>query len=317
MGKEERIQGDRVVLTLLKRVWRFILLRLISDHLYINYRYFKIFGKLPNLKHPMTLNEKIQVSKLYDREPLYTTLADKYRVREYVKGVLGADYLIPLIGVYSSVEDLFCNFPEDYPFIIKPNHDSGGGIIIRGLEDINREEIILTISQRLKRNFYYETKEWEYKNIKPLIVVERLLTKLDGDVPNDYKINCFGGKCEFIYCSIDRGGRNYRKIYDRNWVGIDMTWCAPGLEARKFSGPNIARPLNFEKMIEIAEKLAANFNYIRVDLYNVDGIIYFGELTRHHGGGYEPILPSELDVYYGNLISDTRNKRYGWNDGAR
>lgn len=302
-----------MVLKLLNKIWLFILLRMTPDYLYINYRYFKIFGRLPNIKHPVTLNEKIQVSKLYDRDPLYTTLADKYRVREYIKDVIGSEYLIPLIGVYSSVDDLLCNFPADYPFIIKPNHDSGGGIIIRGPDDINREQIISTMSRRLRRNFYYETKEWEYKNIKPLIVVERLLTKSDGEVPNDYKINCFGGKCEFIYCSIDRGGRNYRRIYNRDWVGIDMTWCAPGLETEKFSGPDIDRPLNFKKMIELAEKLAVNFGYIRVDLYNVDGKIYFGELTRHHGGGYEPILPAELDVYYGNLIPGARSERLGCN----
>jgi hypothetical protein len=296
-----------VALKSLKSIWHFILLRIIPDYLYINYRYFRIFGRFPNLRHPRTLNEKIQASKLYDRDPLYTILADKYRVRQYIMDSIGGEYLIPLIGVYSSVEDLFCEFPEDYPFIIKPNHDSGGGIIIRGPADVNRDEIRSTLTRRLSRNFYYETKEWEYKNIRPLIVVERLLTKSDGDIPNDYKINCFSGRCEFIYCSIDRGGRNYRRIYDRNWIGIDMTWCARGLETKKFSGPDITKPQNFEKMIEIAEKLSSRFNYIRVDLYNVDGKIYFGELTRHHGGGYEPILPTELDGHYGSLIAGIKN----------
>lgn len=285
-----------------KKVWKLFLTRVLSDKAYVKYRYRRIFGKKLDLKNPKSLNEKLQFSKLYDRKDIYSIIADKYSVRAYIESKIGQKYMIPLYGVYCSIEQLFNEFPNLYPCIIKPTHDSGGGIILKSDRDFDRSMIESVLSVRLARNFYHETKEWEYKNIKPRIIVEKLLLDSSGNIPNDYKLNCFNGKCEFIYCSIDRSGKNYRKIYDRNWRPIQMTWCGPGLESKKFQGPDIAPPENLSKMIQIAEILASEFNYIRVDLYSVDSEIYFGELTRHHGGGFEPILPVEMDYYYGSLI---------------
>lgn len=290
----------------MKKIWRLFLTRCLPDWAYVKYRYFRSFGKNLNLKSPKTLNEKLQYSKLYGRSPLYTQIADKYDVRRYVSQIIAADYLIPLLGIYDSLEDLFAYFPHQYPCIIKPTHDSGGGVILWNAEEYSEDLIIARLKWRMERNFYHEAKEWEYKNIRPRVVVERLLHDSNGDIPNDYKFNCFNGTCEFIYCSIGRSKENYRKIYDRNWMPLNMTWCGPGLEGSKFSGPDINQPPNFHQMILLAEKLSSDFPYIRVDLYNVEGKIYFGELTRHHGGGFEPIIPHSLDLHYGLLFDHNK-----------
>lgn len=285
-----------------KKVWKLFLTRVLSDKAYVKYRYRRIFGKKLDLKNPKSLNEKLQFSKLYDRKDIYSLIADKYAVRKYVEDRIGSEYLIPLYGVYDSVDELIKNFPHIYPCIVKPTHDSGGGIILRSIADFDQSNIKSVLASRIARNFYYETKEWEYKNIQPRIIIEKLLVDGSGNIPNDYKFNCFNGKCEFVYCSIDRTGKNYRKIYDKNWQIIPMSWCGPGLAAHKFEGPEIDPPKNLNQMIEIAELLASEYKYIRVDLYSLEDQIYFGELTRHHGGGFEPILPEQYDIYFGSLL---------------
>lgn len=282
---------------------QYVLSRFIPEALYLKIRFKRATGKKLNLRHPKTLNEKIQWLKLYDRKPEYTVYADKYQVRSHISKVIGTEYLIPLLRLYDNIEQITpANLPEP-PYIIKNNHDSSGGIIVRSYSNVDLEKIKKILHENIKINHYWATKEWQYKNIPKKIIIERLLLDEKGAIPNDYKFNCFNGRVEFIYVSIDREGKNYRKIYTRDWIPSGITWTAKGNEEIKFCGPEIPKPEQLEQMILIAEKLAISFKYVRIDLYNVSGRIYFGEITQHHGSGFELILPEKYDFYYGSLIS--------------
>ncbi len=259
-------------------------------------------GRQLDLHNPQTLNEKIQWLKLYDRKPEYQVYADKLAVRQPVAARIGEQYLIPLLRVYEHPRQMKeADLPAP-PFIVKTNHDSSGGIIVRSAAELDFAQIQAFVQNNFRTNHYYNTREWQYKHIQKRILIERLLQDAEGSIPNDYKFNCFAGKVEFIYCSVDREGRNYRKIYSRDWQPTGMTWTDFGKADKKFAGPDIPPPKHLDKMIALAETLAAEFSYVRIDLYNVDGQIYFGEITQHHGGGFEEIIPYERDLHYGSLV---------------
>lgn len=285
----------------------FIATRLIPDSLYLKILYKRFMGKSLNLKDPQTLNEKIQWMKLYEQRPEYTQWADKYRCRELVSKSIGDEYLVPLLAVYHSVDEISSTTLPKPPFILKNNHDSSGGIVIRNWNDIDITEIKNKLKNNMSRNHSLMTKEKQYKNIEKCIIAEKLLMTASGKIPNDYKFNCFNGRVEFVYVSIDREGKDYRKIYTRDWIPAEFTWTSKGKEKDKFSGPDIPRPENYELMVSLAEKLSERYKYVRIDLYNVDGKIYFGEFTLHHGSGFEPILPEKYDYYYGSLIELDKN----------
>ncbi|MBO2590371.1 ATP-grasp fold amidoligase family protein [Shewanella algae] len=284
-----------------------------------------------NLRKPQTLNEKLQWIKLYDRNPLYTKVADKLHVREYVEKHGLAHILIPCILSNDEVDtfDLKKIGSEQYPIIVKVNHDCSGGLIIRDpkkplinvknisvprfnidsfstVEEYNNAYVKHFIKERFKYNHYFSSIEWQYKNIKPCYLVETLLVDDAGKIPNDYKFHCFNGKVEFVYVSVDREGGDYRKIYYPTWVEAEFTWTKLGKES-VFGGEGIPKPNNLEEMISISEKLASQFKYVRVDLYSVDGKVFFGELTLQHGSGFEPILPKEFDLKYGTMLNRGEN----------
>lgn len=288
-----------------KKIKRFISLYMLPDSLYLKLKFRQYMREDLNLKKPETLNQFIQWMKINDRKPIYTILADKYKVRDYVKDIIGEEYLIPLVTKFDNENDIdISKFENSLPVILKPNHDSGMGVIIRSKSDYDQNEIKKFFKDRLSRSHYSWSKEYQYKNIPRKIVVEELLTDENGKIPNDLKFHCFHGVVEFIYVSIDREGDNYRKIFNRNWEPIEMTWCAWDDES-KFQGPTIMRPDNLNEMIGIAEKLAKPFPYIRVDLYSVSDKIYFGEFTQHQYSGFCPIRPYSLDRYYGSLLDES------------
>lgn len=154
----------------------------------------------------------------------------------------------------------------------------------------------------LKRNIYYSYFELQYKNVKPLIMIEKLLLTKEGKLPNDYKLHCINGQLEFVYCSVDREGINKRNIYDANWNPLYFTWSEPCKDPSTLRGPEIPAPLSFKKMKELASVIAKDFDYVRVDFYDVDGDLYFGEITLHHGSGLDVFVPSTFDELYGKKL---------------
>ena len=249
-----------------------------------------------DLDNPKTLNEKINWLKLYNRKPIQTLVADKYKVREYVKDKAGDKYLIPLLFETKEATDLV---PENLPkanFIIKANHNSSGGLIVRDKSEIDWKKAQKRFKRLLNENHYYSTNEWQYKNIEPRIIAEQLLTHDDGSIPEDIKFHCFNGKVGFIMVDFDRFGElRTRNLYDSKWNLIPCNWGRP-------YGRDMKKPSSLNEMIEVAEKLAEDFTYVRVDLYLVKSQIYFGELTFYHASGFQAFYQKECDEKFGKML---------------
>ncbi|MCX6186164.1 MAG: ATP-grasp fold amidoligase family protein [Bacteroidetes bacterium] len=284
------------------RLYRIIKYERLSDEDYLKKHFKKMQDYVLNLDNPKTLNEKIQWLKIHDRSDFHSLLADKYGVRDYVKKEFGEDLLIPLIHVTSNYKDINIDLFPEYPCIIKATHDSGSYLIIKDKKEINLEKLILDCRWWLKRNYYLVDREWQYKNIEPRIVIEKLLLTKEGKIPNDFKLNVINGKVEFIYVSIDREGKNKRNIYSIDWNPLHFTWAVKSKDIAHLRGEEINPPSTLAQMIEIAERIGKYFAYVRVDFYDVDGKLYFGEVTQHHGGGFDQIRPLEMDYKYGELL---------------
>ena len=243
-----------------------------------------------------TYNEKLQWIKLYDIDELKTQLADKYRVREWVREKIGSDYLIPLLGVWKNFDDIdFQKLPDQ--FVLKTNHGSGTNIIVKDKSRFDKKESKGLINSWLGKNFAYIYLEFQYRDIKPLIIAEQYIEDKEGEL-NDYKFFAFNGKIKYIQVDMDRFSNHIRNIYDTNWKLQDFSIEYPNDINRV-----IEKPQNFEEMIKIAEKLAEGFREVRVDLYNVDGKIFFGEMTFTHGAGYERFSSEKIALEWGSYFS--------------
>lgn len=282
-----------------------LVLKNLSDEFIVKKKFKEFMDYELDLEKPITLNEKINWLKLYNRNDLQTIAADKFRVRNYIKDKIGDCYLVPLLFQNDDPNQLLPqNFP-DIPFIIKANHDSSGGVIVKNKSNVNWNKIQLHFKKRLKENYFYSSREWQYKNIKPTIIAEKLLVDKNGKIPFDYKIHCFNGKVRMIQVDIDRNSANhYRNWYNVKWEREPYKWSSSKGNG-KYTDPSdfdIEKPATFDNMIKLSEKLAEDFIYVRVDWYDVDGKLYFGELTFHHDGGTRPILPKEWDEKLGSEL---------------
>ncbi|CEN21905.1 ATP-grasp fold amidoligase family protein [Paraclostridium sordellii] len=270
------------------------LLNWVKDETYIKLLYRSYEGKKLNLENPITFNEKLQWLKLNDRNPLYTQLVDKYNVRRYVEAKLGDKYLIPLIGVYDNVDEIdFEKLPKS--FVLKCTHDSGSVIVC---DDKSKLDFNLTkerLKKSLNRNFYYCNREWPYKYVKPKIVCEKML---DSQII-DYKIFCFNGEPKFLYVGQGLVSDHSLKIdfYDLDWNKMNFKRT----DYENFDG-YIERPKKLEEMVKIAKKLSKEITFVRIDLYEVEGKLYFSEFTFTPGGGYIPLSPSRYDKKLGDLL---------------
>ncbi len=277
--------------------------RLIPKKVHIKRQYRKTFGEVLNLRNPKSLNEKIQWLKLNVKDPELTLCSDKFKVRAYVEDKIGNEYLVPLIFESKKIADLKPENLPHFPVIIKTNHDSSGGIIVKDKNHVDWNKIREHFKKKIRQNYYYKSKEWQYKHIEKRIVIEQLLVGDDGGLPFDYKVHCFNGKPELIQVDIDRFTNHKRNLYFPNWDLAPFTWSA--WEKGKMlwdNGRQIEKPKKLDQMLELAEKLASNFNYVRVDFYIMDDRIYFGELTFYHGSGFERIIPKEWDYVLGEKL---------------
>ena len=300
----------RFLLGLGRRIYHVYRFRMMSDESFIKWRFKQVFGRVPDLRNPKTLNEKIQWLKLHDRSPLHTQCADKYAVREYVAKTIGDEYLVPLL--YHTVDpgDITPENLPDAPFIVKTTHGSSGGTIVRVKSEIDWELLRKELRQLLRVNYYHASKEWQYKDIKPRIVVEKLLLDQDENIPFDYKIHCFHGQPKIVQVDLDRFTDHKRNLYDTEWRLQPFTWCS--WEASKPLWPNgrgVPMPSQLEQMLHIAAKLSSEFLYVRIDLYDLDGQIFFGEITFHHGSGTEVFTPAEWDRKLGDMLILSDEKR--------
>ena len=276
--------------------------KIIPTRIYLKIRYKRTFNTKINFKNPQTLNEKLNWKKIYDKNPLYTKLADKYAVREYIQDKIGEKYLIPLLHQPDKPEEIpFDKLP--LPYIIKPNHLSGDLIIIRDKKEINKKKIIEKCAHWLSSQIYYISREPQYKDISKKIVIEKLLLNRDGKVPADCRFFCFNGKVEFIQIDAGRFYNHERGIFDLNWKLLPFEWGPLVNGKPKYkTNKNILKPNNLKKMIRIARILSRDFDFIRVDLYSLGKKIYCGELTFHPGGGFSNFIPKKYDLIYGKKL---------------
>lgn len=274
------------------------LIKIIPDKLYLMYAYRKNFGYSLNLKNPKTFSEKLQWLKLYNRKDIYTKMVDKYEVRSYVASIIGEDYLIPLLGVWNKAEDIdFTKLPDT--FVLKTTHDSGGIIICKNKEDLDVERTIAFLTKRLNNNVFDHNREWPYKNVVPKIIAEMYISDRESESLNDYKFFCFNGKVKCFKIDYGRFTEHHANYYTPNGELLPFGETVyPPLYNHKEEMPD-----NLSEMLKIAEILSENHPFLRVDLYNVQGKIYFGELTFFPNSGMRTFTSKEWDLKLGEWIN--------------
>ena len=271
-----------------------------SDEQAVSAAYESIFHKPLRLDPPQTLNEKLQWLKLYDHDPRYTVLGDKYAVRDYIASHFGEQYLVPLLYATTDYRDIVRENIPDGHCILKASHDSGHYVIIRDKEALDYPRLRENCRFWLSINYYHIWREWHYKDIKPRrILIERLLETREGKIPNDYKLHFFNGEFQFIYVSYDREGVNDRCIYDRDWHRLPFVWVPGSTYRETMNTADVPMPATFPEMLRIGTEVARNLKYVRVDFYDVDGRLYMGEITLSHGSGFDRFFPDEYDAFYG------------------
>ena len=265
------------------------------DDVYIKWQYRKEMGKKLDLKNPKSFNEKIQWLKLNSRDERLGICSDKYRVRDYVKSRLGEEILVKLYSVYERVEDIV---PEDLSdsFVLKVTHGSGQNIICKNKKDMDWKHVFGLLKIYMSNNHYYRGRELAYKNITPRIICEEYLEE-NGRSPIDYKFYCFNGQPQFVDVHRDRFGDHRRNSYDLDWNLLPFEMNSVPHFHEEFP-----RPSFFEKMCRIAEQLAQGFILVRVDFYNINEKIIFGELTFYPGNGMLKFSPDVFDNVLGSYL---------------
>lgn len=270
--------------------------KLMSDKYYIKVIWKQIMGYPLDLRHPKTFNEKLQWMKLYDRNPLYTDLVDKYKVKQWVADRIGAEHVIPTLAVYDSVDEIDISQLPDQ-FVLKCNHDSGGVVICKDKSSFDFEAAKAKLKKSFEHNFYWDYREWPYKNVKRKIFAEEYLEdKKYGDLP-DYKIFTFKGEPKLIEVDFDRFVHHKRNIYDTEWNYLNAQIQYPSVKDKAF-----CKPMKMESLLSLARTLAAGLKEVRVDFYIIDDKIYFGEMTFFHDAGLSVFSPQTLGNQMGEWI---------------
>lgn len=270
-----------------------------SDEAYIQMCWRRRIQYPLDLGNPKAFNEKLQWLKINDHNPAYTQMVDKYEAKLYVADKIGEEYIIPTLGVWEQFEDIdFDMLPNR--FVMKCTHDSGGVVIVNDKKNLDWQKAKKRINRGLKRNYYMSSREWPYKNVKPRIIIEENLQDSDDLIQiNDYKLMCFNGK---VKCSFVCSNRNSKEglcvnFYDREWNPM------PFERHYRRNPVEIEKPSQYENMVVLAEKLSQGIPFVRVDFYQVNEHIFFGELTFYPGSGMEEFTPVSWDFTLGSWLT--------------
>lgn len=283
------------------KMYKYLKYDLKSDEKTIKQKFKNNFGRELNLENPQTLNEKINWLKLNDRDPLHTKCADKFAVRDYINSKIGKEYLIPLLYDTENPKELIPENLPEIPFIIKTNHDSGGVFMVRDKFKLDYKKVQLDFKRYLNSNYYQESKEWQYKNIKPRILVEKLLLDEEGKIPFDYKLHCFNGSVRMIQVDMGRDTEDhYRNWYNPKWQ-LEPYNKGKG-KLTEPSDIEVPKPSTLKEMLRLSEILSEPFDYVRVDWYDIGSKLYFGELTFYPAGGTTPFKPEKWDYILGEEL---------------
>lgn len=270
---------------------------LYSDEMYLRMLFRLKMGYKLNLENPTTFSEKLQWLKLYNRRPEYTTMVDKYAVKEYVSNIIGSKYIIPTLGVWDRPEDIdWDSLPNQY--VLKTTHGGGntGVVICKDKSTFDKEKAIEKLNRSLKQDIYKTLREWPYKNVPRRIIAEQFIEAENNDLP-DYKFFCFDGEVKALFIGTERGTGNVKFDYfDADFNHLNL------IQQHPLSGRQLEKPAGFEEMKRVASQLSKGIPQVRIDLYNVNGKIYFGEITFFHHGGVVPFHPESWDYTFGSWI---------------
>lgn len=272
---------------------------LLPDRLFLKLKFMYRMGYLLNLDSPKTYNEKLQWMKLHLRKPIMTTMVDKYAAKEYVAKIIGNEYIIPTLGIWESVDDIdFDKLPNQ--FVLKCTHDSGGLVVCKDKSSLDVEKAKSKLRIALKNNYYYSNREWPYLNVPRRIICEQYMEDESGYELKDYKWFCFDGEPKALFIATDRqvaGEETKFDFFDTEFTHLPFTNGHPNATKK------ICKPKGFEKMKILAAKLSEGWPHLRVDFYDINGKIYFGELTFYHWSGMTPFEPKEWDLKFGEWIN--------------
>ena len=268
--------------------------RWMPDKLYLELLYWRTFGRVPDLKHPVRYTEKLQWMKLYDHNPLYHKLVDKADVKPYVASLVGEEHIVPTLGVWDSPEEIDWDSLPDR-FVLKCTHDSGSTVICRDKASFDREAACRKLAACLKKNYYKPMREWVYKGLKARIIAEEYL---EGEV-NDYKFFCFDGEPKFMFVATDRFNAEEETkfdFFDMDWNHLDLRSGHPNAAVPP------ACPSCFGEMKRLAARLSRGLPQVRLDFYEIDGKVLFGEYTFYHWGGFMAFDPDSADETIGRMF---------------
>ena len=283
----------------------------IPDQPYLEWQWAHGGGQPFDWNNPQTVNQKMQWLKLHDHNPLHTTFVDKYRAKIWLTEQFGPKHVIKTLSVYNHSSEIDLDkLPKS--FVLKCNHDCGsvylcfdkqsGEFYDKHMHVLSFEEVCRRLDAALKINCYYEAREWPYKHVKPCIFAEELLLQKDGTMPNDYKVFFIGEEPQFVYVSYDRQGADDRCTYDINWKRLPFVWVGLSVYNDKINTSDVPRPESLDDMLKYGAEVAKYFKCVRMDFFDVDGKMYFGEITPFHSGGYSKFYPAEYDLIYGQKI---------------
>lgn len=275
-------------------------LTFLPDKLYLSLRYRCKMGHWIDWKNPKTFTEKIQWLKIHNRRPEYTRMVDKFAVKEYVAGIIGEEYIIPTLGVWNRPEEIDWESLPDQ-FVLKTTHGGGGGgvVICKDKKTFDKEKAIKKLTESLNSDIYKSFREWPYKDVPKRIIAEKFMAPEKSPAPKDlldFKFFCFKGEPKFLYVSDSPS-------HSLAFLNTDWTLTDFGRDDYHPLNNIPEKPENLEEMLAIARKLSAGIPHVRVDLYNIDKHIYFGELTLYTGSGYIPFNPKEYDGKLGDLLT--------------
>lgn len=262
----------------------------LPDRIYLSWKFYLEMGKSVNLRNPQTFSEKLQWLKLYNRKPEYTVMVDKVEVKKYVVGILGEEYIIPTLGVWDNPDEIdFDALPER--FVLKCNHNSGGGMYIcKDKSQMNKQEVIRGLQKGLRENYYLHGREWPYKNVPRKILAEKFMEDESGTDLKDYKFFCFSGVAKYCQVIANRSTDECIDFYDRDWNHQEFIGLSPIAHRSPIAHHS---PANYKDMLRMADKIASVVKapFVRVDFYNVKGHIYFGEITFFPLSGFGAFRP--------------------------
>ena len=272
-------------------------MKFLPPETYVKIYYEYYTGKKLDLEHPIEFNEKVQWLKVYYKPKILNQLVDKYHVRTFVKERIGAEYLNDLLQVASTAREIdFDQLPNQ--FVVKGVHGCNFNLIVSNKEKVNKTKARLLFRKWLSKNQYYRGGlEWAYKDVKPLLIVEKFLEEPNKEVLDDYKFYCFDGIPTLVQVDVDRGIDHKGFYYDMEWNKLPFT-----KGVKRLHDSDLAKPEKLDEMIRLARKLAKGFPFVRVDFYYVNNRVIFGEMTFYPGDGRRDFRPDEYNKYVGDFL---------------